>query len=89
MDDETPETDTCHTVVVDGETILIRGQEAPDELEFVAEIVRAAKRRYAQEHPLAVIEVRDPCPRCEDRPLIPRALMAEHAARVHPETLER
>lgn len=35
--------------------------------------------------PLAGIEVRDPCPWCEDRPLIPRALMDEHVAAVHPE----
>lgn len=31
------------------------------------------------------IEVRDPCPWCEDCPLIPRTLMAGHVATVHPE----
>lgn len=29
--------------------------------------------------------VRDPCPRCEDCPLIPRALMADHMREHHPE----
>ncbi len=31
------------------------------------------------------IEVRDPCPWCADRPMIPRTLMDEHVARLHPE----
>lgn len=36
--------------------------------------------------PLAGIEIRDPCPWCESSPVrIPRRLMAEHVATVHPE----
>ena len=35
--------------------------------------------------PLSGIEVRDPCPHCGDRQLIPRIQMAEHLARLHPE----
>jgi hypothetical protein len=31
------------------------------------------------------IEVREPCPWCADRPMIPRTLMDEHVARLHPE----
>ncbi|MFF8447901.1 hypothetical protein ACF06Q_09390 [Streptomyces leeuwenhoekii] len=31
------------------------------------------------------IEVREPCPWCADRPMIPRSLMDEHVARLHPE----
>lgn len=35
--------------------------------------------------PLAGVEVRDPCPRCEDGPLIPRNLMDNHIREHHPE----
>jgi hypothetical protein len=31
------------------------------------------------------IEVREPCPWCAGRPMIPRSLMDEHVARLHPE----
>ncbi|MEU0200880.1 MULTISPECIES: hypothetical protein [unclassified Streptomyces] len=31
------------------------------------------------------IEVREPCPWCADQPMIPRSLMDEHVARLHPE----
>ncbi|CAM5601910.1 hypothetical protein [Streptomyces coeruleorubidus] len=31
------------------------------------------------------VEVRDPCPWCPDRPMVPRSLMDGHVARVHPE----
>jgi hypothetical protein len=31
------------------------------------------------------IEVREPCPWCADRPMIPRPQMDEHVARLHPE----
>jgi hypothetical protein len=31
------------------------------------------------------IEVREPCPWCANRPMIPRTLMDEHVARLHPE----
>ena len=31
------------------------------------------------------IEVREPCPWCPDRPMIPRSQMDEHCARLHPE----
>ncbi|MBD9700687.1 hypothetical protein IHE56_00985 [Streptomyces sp. ID01-12c] len=31
------------------------------------------------------IEVREPCPWCADRPMVPRSLMDEHVARLHPE----
>ncbi|MHC3474653.1 hypothetical protein ACYF6T_38990 [Streptomyces sp. 7R007] len=35
--------------------------------------------------PLTRIEVRDPCPYCEDCPLIPRTLMDEHVREHHPD----
>ncbi|MGW0993491.1 hypothetical protein ACWD5V_09305 [Streptomyces sp. NPDC002523] len=35
--------------------------------------------------PLRGIEVRDPCPYCEDRRLVPRILMADHIRGHHPE----
>jgi hypothetical protein len=46
-----PEHDSCRTVDIGGETIRIRGVSdlTEQEQEFVAEIVRAAKRRYAAE----------------------------------------
>jgi hypothetical protein len=31
------------------------------------------------------IEVREPCPWCPDRPMVPRSLMDEHVARLHPD----
>lgn len=37
---------------------------------------------------LAGIEVRDPCPWCEDCPLIPRTLMSDHIREHHPEVRE-
>ncbi|TLQ43466.1 hypothetical protein [Streptomyces marianii] len=45
--------DTCRPVEVDGETIRVRGaQEMTDEDRAAfAEVVRAAKRKYAAEHP--------------------------------------
>ena len=55
--DETPATqtqpDTCRSIVVDGQTISVRGSGVPAELDlaFFGEVVRAAKRRYAAEHP--------------------------------------
>lgn len=51
--DEEPKPEgTCRPVEVDGETIRVRGTgEFTDrEREFAAEIVRAAKRKYAAEH---------------------------------------
>lgn len=50
----------CHQVQVDGETITVRGTGdfTEQDTEFFAEIVRAAKRRYAAEHP--ALTVADP-----------------------------
>lgn len=50
-----PEPDVCRPVDVDGKTVLIRGQgDLSEEGQgFVAEVVRAASRRYASEHPEA------------------------------------
>lgn len=31
------------------------------------------------------IEVREPCPWCPDRPMVPRSLMGDHCARLHPD----
>jgi hypothetical protein len=47
------EPDTCRPVEVDGQTIRVRGsgQFTEQEQEFAADIVRAAKRKYAAEHP--------------------------------------
>jgi len=44
--------DTCRPVEIDGETIRVRGRGEFTEREqqFAAEIVRAAKRKYAAEH---------------------------------------
>jgi hypothetical protein len=52
--------DTCRPVEVDGETILVRGsgQFTDQEQQFASEIVRAAKRKYAVEHP----EPKEPTP---------------------------
>ncbi|GFH36604.1 hypothetical protein [Streptomyces pacificus] len=48
-----PEPDACRPVEIDGETIRVRGaQEMTDEARAAfAEVVRAAKRKYAAEHP--------------------------------------
>lgn len=48
-----PESDTCRPVEVDGETIRVRGGREVTEQErgYLAEIVTAARRRYAEEHP--------------------------------------
>lgn len=35
--------------------------------------------------PAALVEARDPCPHCGDHQMIPRAQMAEHCARLHPD----
>lgn len=45
------EPDNCHSVEVDGETVLVRGGEMDetDRMHF-AEIVRAAKRKYEIDH---------------------------------------
>ncbi|MGW7247731.1 hypothetical protein [Streptomyces decoyicus] len=50
-----PAADTCRPVEVDGETIRVhsRGQSTEREQEYLAEIVRAAKRKDAAEHPAA------------------------------------
>ncbi|MCM1972293.1 hypothetical protein [Streptomyces sp. G1] len=47
--------DTCRSIEVDGQTISVRGQGVPAEqdLAFFGEVVRAAKRRYAADHPQA------------------------------------
>lgn len=47
------EPDTCRPVEVDGQTIRVRGsgQFTEQDQEFAADIVRAAKRKYAAEHP--------------------------------------
>lgn len=50
----TPETqDTCRSIEVAGQTISVRGSGVPaeDDLAFFGEVVSAAKRRYAAEHP--------------------------------------
>ncbi|GGJ81849.1 hypothetical protein GCM10011583_11630 [Streptomyces camponoticapitis] len=36
-------------------------------------------------NPAAAVEVRDRCPHCGDHQLVPRRLMAEHLARLHPD----
>lgn len=48
-----PEPDICRPVEVDGETIRVRGSRefTEQEREFAGEIVRAARRKYASEHP--------------------------------------
>lgn len=48
-----PEPDTCRPVDIDGETIRIRGsgEFTEQDQRFAEEIVRAAKRKYAAEHP--------------------------------------
>lgn len=48
------DTDACRPVTVDGETIRVRGagEFTEQEQQFVAEIVRAAKRKHAAEHPV-------------------------------------
>jgi hypothetical protein len=50
-----PEPDTCRPIEVDSEIISVRGSGDMTEQEqgYVAEIVRAAKRKYAAEHPNA------------------------------------
>ncbi|MCX5537738.1 hypothetical protein OG785_45675 [Streptomyces sp. NBC_00006] len=35
--------------------------------------------------PLTGIEVRRPCPHCDDQQMIPRSQFAEHVARLHPD----
>ncbi|MDX5569830.1 hypothetical protein PYK79_50080 [Streptomyces sp. ID05-04B] len=44
--------DTCRLVEVDGQTILMRGagELTEQEQQFAAEILRAAKKKYAEEH---------------------------------------
>jgi hypothetical protein len=51
----TPVVDTCHTVTVDGDTIRVRGAGTLGRVGEAAlvEVIRAAKRRYATEHPEA------------------------------------
>ncbi|MER5909546.1 hypothetical protein ABT124_03320 [Streptomyces sp. NPDC001982] len=44
-----------------------------------------ADSQLPHQGPLSGIEVRDPCPRCEGCPLIPRHAMAEHVRDHHPE----
>lgn len=53
MTDHTPDGDTCRTVDIGGETIRVRGarQMTDRERGYLAEIVGAARRRYAAEHP--------------------------------------
>lgn len=53
MTDQQPEPDTCRPIEVDGETIRVHGGQnfTERDQELFAEVVRAAKRRYAAEHP--------------------------------------
>lgn len=73
--------DTCRPVEVDGETVLIRGSGDFTEQErgFAAEIVRAAKRKYAAEHPDTEVVLTAP-----RRPLVDDAeqLVAEARAAI-------
>lgn len=50
---ETEAADTCRPVVVDGDTVLVRGGSGftEEDAGYFAEVVRAARRRYAAEHP--------------------------------------
>ncbi|MCX5601588.1 hypothetical protein OOK29_25900 [Streptomyces phaeochromogenes] len=52
-EDEPTAPDTCRPVQVDGETVLVRGigDFTEQEHRFAVEIVRAAKRKHAAEHP--------------------------------------
>ncbi|MET9436939.1 hypothetical protein [Streptomyces sp. NPDC006551] len=52
MTDPTP-ADSCRPIEVDGETVLVRGSGdwTDEDQRHLAEIVRAAKRRYETEHP--------------------------------------
>lgn len=57
--------DKCRPVVVDGQVIRVRGgaEMTDEERGYFAEIVRAAKRKHAAEHPeLAVKGFCDDCP---------------------------
>jgi hypothetical protein len=58
-DDAPPETaDTCHAVDIGGETIHVRSASEPTEQEraLLGEVVAAARRRYAAEHPEQVAD---------------------------------
>jgi hypothetical protein len=48
------EPDACRPIEVDGEIIRVRGGNdfTEQEQEFFADVVRAAKRRYAAERPI-------------------------------------
>lgn len=96
LDDDatTPTDDTCRLVTVDGEALRVlgAGDFTDKEQGFVAEIVRAAKRKYTAEHgpdftsPIAGnVEVRKPCPYCGDRQMIPTHQFQEHVSRLHPD----
>jgi hypothetical protein len=52
MTDPTP-ADSCRPIEVDGENVLVRGSGdwTEEDQRHMAEIVRAAKRRYEAEHP--------------------------------------
>ncbi|MGW2379285.1 hypothetical protein [Streptomyces sp. NPDC001658] len=93
-DDATTPVDTCRLVTADGEQLRVLGvgDFTDEEQGFVAEIVRAAKRKYNAEHgpdftsPIAGrVEVRQPCPWCGDRQMIPSTQFEEHVARLHPD----
>lgn len=51
LDESDP--DTCHVVHIDGEPVRIHGQSdmTPETAGYFAEVVRAAKRKHAAEHP--------------------------------------
>lgn len=54
---------------------------------LIASVVRELDRLGAlrQPAPAARVEVRDPCPYCDDHQLIPRRQMVEHVSRLHPD----
>jgi len=59
---------TCRAVEVDGETIRVLGGEEMDEESqvYFAEIVRAAKRRFASEAAPCPESYGDRCQGCDD-----------------------
>lgn len=62
----------------------LNGTKRPAECKFCGAMCRYSCHT---EHPTpaSAVEVRDPCPRCETCPLIPRHQMADHIREHHPE----
>jgi len=60
-------------------------QRCRENQKFTGQLCVAGWHDHEQPGPAAVVEVRDPCPYCEDCPLIPRHHMAGHMREHHPE----